>query len=381
MKNFGNGSGLFQLIDRKNFDALVVKWDMDKGVRSFSTWEMCCTLLSCMVTQLSSYRDAAGALGVPRSTLGDALCERSHGFFQDLCDQVLLTIKSKTKDRRIKKAIRKILAIDSTECRVHGSLFAIPGWQQRKTKDHVAALKLHVVWDINGQWIEDFRLSPSRRNDGPVCREFQFEPNKTYVFDRAYNSAHLWLKIMGQNAHFVTRLPKQNMTREELERVLPAGDGVLHDGIYSPGKTALFYLPQELRSGARFRHIIYRDPETKKVFHFITSDFAASAKIIAEIYRQRWAVELLFRWLKGHLNIRYLPSKNVNAAKTNLAMAVLVQLLLQLKKITDHFPGTLWGLLRKIRTTLVGDSLTRSNAPPDCRWTQPIHNGFSHGLL
>jgi hypothetical protein len=334
-----------------------------------------------MVTQLSSYRDAAGAIGVPRSTLGDALCERSYGFFQDLCDQILLAIKSKTKDRKIKKAIRRILAIDSTECRVHGSLFAIPGWQQRKTKDHAASLKLHVIWDIDGQWIEDFRLSPSRRNDGPVCREFQFEPNKTYVFDRAYNSSHLWLKIMKENSHFVTRLPKPNMTREERKRVLPDGDGVIYDGIYSTGKRASQEIPLQMRYFAEFRHIIYRDPETKKVFHFITSDFAASAKEIADIYRQRWAVELLFRWLKGHLNIRYLPSKNVNAAKTKLAMAVIVQLLLQLKKITDSYPGTLWDLLRKIRTTLIGDSLTRSKAPPGCRWTRPVQCGFSHGLL
>ncbi|MBK7889933.1 MAG: transposase [Bdellovibrionales bacterium] len=85
-------------------------------------------------------------------------------------------------------------------------------------------------------------------------------------------------------------------------------------------------------SARKLRHIIYRDKLTQKVFHFVTSDQKASAKMIANIYKRRWAVELLFRWMKGHLDIRRLPLKTPNAIHTQLAIAVLVQLLLQLKR-------------------------------------------------
>ncbi|MBK7963769.1 MAG: transposase [Bdellovibrionales bacterium] len=76
-------------------------------------------------------------------------------------------------------------------------------------------------------------------------------------------------------------------------------NGVLYDRIYSP-------LQQKPK---RLRHIMYRDPLTRKIFHFITSDFKSGAMVIAGIYKRRWAMEHLFRWLKGDLNVRRLPTK------------------------------------------------------------------------
>ena len=89
------------------------------------------------------------------------------------------------------------------------------------------------------------------------------------------------------------------------------------------------------KKNIELRHVIYRDPTTQKIFHFVCSDLKITARAIADIYRKRWAVELLFRWLKGHLDIRRLPTKTKNAVRTMLAAAVLFQLLLQLKKIID----------------------------------------------
>jgi hypothetical protein len=84
--------------------------------------------------------------------------------------------------------------------------------------------------------------------------------------------------------------------------------------------------------------------------------------------RQSLTRQLLFRWLKGHLDIRYLPVKNSNAVKTQLAVAVLIQLLLQLKKIVTKFDGTLWEMLRKIRATVNRKILAASGPPEGCRW-------------
>src|ERR1700752_4160908 len=149
MNKHRNGYGLFQLINRKTFNQLVDKWEIDKGVKSFSTWEMTCALLSTMVMRLGSYRDMELTFGVPRTTIGDALSKRSFGFFQDLCDHVLLDIRARTENRKVKKAIRRLLAIDSTECRVHGSMFTLHGWQQRAAYGfHIASAKLHVIYDV-----------------------------------------------------------------------------------------------------------------------------------------------------------------------------------------------------------------------------------------
>lgn len=120
---------------------------------------------------------------------------------------ILLEIRAKAESRKIKKAIRQILAIDSSEIRVHGSLFTEPGWKQKHCgKSHQAAAKLHVVWNVDGQWIDDFCITPVRRHDSPVSLQFRLLPGKIYVFDRAYNDVDFWQKIVAAGADFVTRL-------------------------------------------------------------------------------------------------------------------------------------------------------------------------------
>jgi hypothetical protein len=370
MREHRRGKTLFQLIDRKRFDALVKKWEMDKWVTEFFTWELTCALINVMVMRLESYRDVELILGVPRSTFSDALCARNSGFFEELCDLVLSDVRAKTTDRKIKKALRSILAIDSTECRVHGSLFTQPGWKQKHTSGHTASVKLHVVWDINGNWVDDFLITPGRRNDSPVSLQLRLQSGKTYVFDRAYNDIDFWLRIRSHKSHFVTRLkdyPRNRWLEIKVNLKNRNQGGVLYDGEYqlsTPLKARLLKEGKKLK----LRHVIYQDPETKKIFHFVTSDFKIAAQTVADTYKRRWAVELLFRWLKGHLNIRQLASRNKNAAKSQLAVAVLVKLLLQLKKITDKLTETLWEILRTIRGVLARTSLVHSQIPDGCRW-------------
>jgi hypothetical protein len=366
------GRSLFQLIDRKKFDALVKKWDMDKGVRSFSTWEMTQALLCCFVMRLGTFREVESALKIPDSTFGDALRRRHFGFFQDLCDLTLAEIKGRTEHRKIKKAIRQILAIDSSDIRVHGSLFNKSGWKKKHALGHQAAAKLHVVWNVDGQWVDDFVVTPGRRSDSPVSFELRLLPGKMYVFDRAYNDFDFWQKIIVAGSHFVTRLKDCARNRTLQKKVLRGKknkSGVLYNGPYKSTSVAA------KKSKIKLRHIIYRDRDTGKIFHFVTSDKKITAKQVADVYRKRWAVELLFRWLKGHLDIRYLPTKTQNSVKTQLAVAVLVQLLLQLKKVIEKIQRTLWETLRDLRVSYVQKILAESGAPDNCRWSPATVNG------
>ena len=105
MIQFGKGRTLLQLINQKTFLGLCKKWGMDKGVRSFSTWEMACTHIMAFVLRLENLREVEQALFVPRSTFSDANSNRSAGFFQELCDVVLRDILEATKSRKIRRAI------------------------------------------------------------------------------------------------------------------------------------------------------------------------------------------------------------------------------------------------------------------------------------
>lgn len=374
------GTSLYQLIDRKKFDSLSLKWGMDKGVRSFSTWEMTQSLVTCFVMRLGSYREVESALKIPDSTFGDALRSRSFGFFQELCDLILLEIRAKTNARKIKKAIRHLLAIDSSEIRVHGSLFNHESWRQKSAIGHKASAKLHVVWNVNDQWIEDFRVTGNRPHDLVAAKRLQLKEGAIYVFDRAYVDLKFWLDIIEAKADFVTRLKRAPRKDEVHKYVLGSGDenkvGVLWVGEWTPSEAACYrngIRPKQLK----LRHVIYRDPQSKRTFDFITSDWTLAPEEIASIYKHRWSVELLFRWLKGHLDIRYFPTRTRNAVKVQLAAAVLVQLLIQLKRIAEKYQGSLWELLRQIRTASIQKSLQDSGPPDDCRWSAAPIQDFS----
>ena len=160
------GQSLFQLINRKKFDELALKWQIDKNIRQFSTWEMTQSLICCFVMRLGSYREVESTLKIPDSTFGDALRLRNFNFFQDLCDEILLEIKTQSRKRKLRRAIREILALDSSEIDVHGSLFSKPGWQKKHSNQaHLASAKLHVIWNVNNEWIDDFIITGGRRND------------------------------------------------------------------------------------------------------------------------------------------------------------------------------------------------------------------------
>lgn len=374
MKNICKINPLLQLIPRKKFDCLCEKWEMDKGVRDFSTWEQTCALILTHIMRLESYREISATLGVARSTFSDANSKRSHGFFTELCELILTEIKGRAKSRKVRRAVKSLLAMDATDCRVHGSLFDVIPWRrERNSLGRKAGLKLHVIWDVDGEWIDDFRITPARKSDMPISKKFKISSGSTYVFDRGYNDIGFWWKLMSAKAHFVSRLKTHQYQKNEKKilRGKKGLDGVLYDGKWSPSE-ASFYNHPEVNKKTEFRHIVYRDPETKKLFHFVTSDFKIPALKIAEIYKKRWAIELLFRWLKGHLNIRYFSVKNVNAVKILLTIAILVQLLVQLLKMITKFKGSLWECLRKLRTSLLRESLSALGFCPDCRW-----NAFS----
>ena len=148
----------------------------------------------------------------------------------------MLEIRAKTECRRVKKAIRQILAIDSTEIKVHGSLFDEPGWKQKHCKgEHKASAKLHVVWNVDGEWVDDFIITPGRRGDSPVSLVLRILSGKMYVFDRAYNDYDFWGKIVEAKSDFVTRLkdcPRNQMLQMKVLLKVGNKNGVLYDGPY-----------------------------------------------------------------------------------------------------------------------------------------------------
>lgn len=352
MRNSGKGVCLFQLIPQKQFQELCDRHQIDKGTKKLTARTHVWTLVMAYILKLESLREIESMLGIPKSTLSDANGERESLFFEELCKLVLWKIYERVRGRKIKTAIRTLLALDSTECRVNGRLSKIKSWKQRKSKGPQASLKLHAIWNVEEEWIDDFKITTGRVHDATAVKLFKIRANCTYIFDRAYNELLFWWNIVERESHFVSRLKKNSMSQWRHKKLLAEKInevGVLSDGPWKPSYPVLRKNPQVPKDFA-LRHIVFKDPETKKVFDFITSDFDVSAQEIADIYRKRWAVELLFRWMKSHLRVRSIDARSPNAVRVLIITAVLVQLLVRLYRLMSQFPGSLWECLRKIQT-------------------------------
>lgn len=353
MNNSANPLDLVQLIPREKLEQLATRWGLNKGTSKLDAFKLVTVMVWSCVFEISSLREIEASLGVRKSTLGDALTSKPLGFFEELFEELLSQLRVHTDSRRVKKGIKEILAIDSSVCLVNGRLCLQRLWRLGKSK---AAVKLHAVWNINAQWVEDFRISGVRRNDVAIGKRLSLQTNKIYVFDRGYYDFQFWQQIELAGSQFVTRLKKMGKRLAYLHATVPALKdpthyGVLYDGLWTPSESTAY------RKGVKpkriqLRHIIYRDPESGKVFDFLTSCFDQEALEIAHLYRKRWAVELLFRWLKGHLNIRRLETRNKNATRIVLAMTLLVQLLVRLKMTLDNSTQTPWEFLRRLRSSL-----------------------------
>lgn len=359
--NLGDGQRFLQLIPARKFRELCKEHEVYKRSRSFEPWDHLSALVLAQVLNLQSLREVEAVLGVKRSTLSNANDKRSSVLFQDLCDVVFA--RALSQNRKLRKAYRKVLALDSSECSLHGRLNHSSIWGTGRR----ASVKFHAVWNVDDQWIEDFRITPGKINDQTLAKRLKLARDATYVFDRGYPDLSFWWDIIEAGSHFVTRLKKAFDRRVDHlfghPRKFKNKTGVLLDQVYRPSPNRLYKHP-EVPKHLKLRHIVYKDPKSDRIFDFITSDFQSPAQKIADIYQSRWSVELLFRWMKQHLQLRHPPSQNTNAIEIHLAVSVLIQLLLKLYRKVVGLKGTALEALRHLKAALWSLSHMIADSPP-----------------
>jgi len=100
------------------------------------------------------------------------------------------------------------------------------------------------------------------------------------------------------------------------------------------------------------RRVGHRDPESKKHYVFITNNFKLSAKTIANLYKERWQIEIFFRWIKQNLKIKAFVGNSRNAVMTQIYVALIAYLLLCMFKFLSKIPASLQNLIRVIQLNL-----------------------------
>jgi hypothetical protein len=282
-----------------------------------------------------------GGKAPARSTLAEATRTRPADLFVDLLQELIAQLNRPAR-RALRGAVR---LIDATYLGLGPRMQRWLGLHQ----GHVAA-KLHVVFDPGAQKPVFFALTPARLNDITAAKcLLPIEPGATYVFDLGYYDFAWWAQLVAAGCSFVTRLKSNTALREAQPRAVAPGGNVLTD------QTG--YLPERLAASRRnpFHHkgreITIRI-DSGKVLRLFTNDLTSPAEAIAALYKERWQIELFFKWIKQNLKITRFIGTSENAIRTQIAVAFIAYLLVRLMQLKQHVPPPAGLILLIVRTHL-----------------------------
>jgi len=341
----------------KTFHRIVKRYDGDCRIRTLSCAEHFRILAFAQLTYRESLRDIETCLSaqanklyhmgireaVSRSTLADANSNRDWRIYADFAQRLINQARQlySSEDLGI-DLTNTVYALDSTTIDLCLSVF--PWANFRTTK---AAVKLHTLLDLRGNIPSFIHISDGKMHDVKALDLLIPEPGAIYVMDRGYvDFARLYaLHLTG--AFFVTRAKSNLDAHRVYSTTTDRTTGIVCDQtIALDGYYAKKDYPQQLR------RIRFNDPETSKTLVFLTNNFTLPSPTICALYKNRWQVELFFKWIKQHLRIKRFYGTSENAVKSQIWIAVSVYVLVAIIKKQLNLDASLYTLLQILSVTL-----------------------------
>lgn len=318
---------LIEFLPQKTFQRIVMKYQGDKYIKSFSCWNQllimmygqlsgCESLreLVCITTAHSpkSYHLGFGKSLITRSNLAKANANRDCKIFEEFAYKMISIAQGKRITREFEISGR-FYAFDSTTIDLCLNLF---WWASfRKTK---GGIKVHTLYDVVTQIPTFLHITEAKVNDMNAMDEIPYEPNAYYIFDRGYfDLARLFtINLIGSN--FIIR--ERGQLQYEIiegEDLLEGSDNILYDQTIR-----LTGLQTRKKYPVLLRRVGYYSVEHKRTFTYLTNNFGISAKYVALLYKNRWQVELFFKWIKQHLHIKSFWGVTENAVRIQIYAAI-----------------------------------------------------------
>lgn len=324
---------LLELLPRRAFDTAIERYGGGKKLRHFSCMDQLLCMIFAQLTGRSSLRETVSCLralgsrryhcGIraapARSTLAEANERRDFRIFMDTALSMIASARIELPvDADLKRLKIHAFAIDSTTIDLCLKLFPWAHFRRRK-----AGVKAHTMIDLRVGIPVFMRISHAKAADVSVLDEILFQAGSFYVMDRGYVDFARFYRIHLAGAFFITRA-KRRMDCRVQSRLPVEPDGPIQRDqlIRLRGPKSRTLYPDTLR---RVRFI---DPDTGKKLTFLTNHLTLDAMSIALLYRKRWKIELLFKWMKQHLHIKAFFGTTTNAVKTQLWIAVMAYVLI-----------------------------------------------------
>ena len=341
----------------KTFHRIVARHGGDHRVRTLTCAEHFRILAFAQLTYRESLRDIEACLSaqaaklyhmgirepVSRSTLADANELRDWRIYAEFAHRLIGQARQLySQDDLGLDLTNTVYALDSTTIDLCLSVF--PWANFRTTK---AAVKMHILLDLRGSIPSFIHISDGKMHDTKALDLLIPEAGAIYVMDRGYVDFERLHILHQAGAFFVTRA-KSNLNAHRVY----SSESDRKQGIICDQMIALdgFYTKKDYPE--HLRRIRFKDRETGKTLVFLTNNFTLPAATICALYKNRWQVELFFKWVKQHLRIKRFYGTSENAVKSQIWIAVSVYVLVAIVKKRLNLDASLYTLLQILSVTL-----------------------------
>lgn len=337
-KSMNSGKYVFaqilSFVNRYEFRKCVVRYDGDHRVRRLNCWNQFAQLLFGQLTSRNGLRDICLCLGahrsslfhmgmkqkVEQSTLSRANENRDWRIFADFGAYLIVHVRPMYTDEPIPgiEIDNDVFALDSTTISVS---LVLMEWAHGKYSR--GAVKMHTLLDLRGSIPVFIHISDGRYHDVNALDLIEVVAGAVYVMDKAYIDFERLYEIHTAEAFFTLRAKKNLSFRAVSSRKVDKSTGLRCDQtIRLSGPKSKKLYPQKLR------RVKYRDAEKGITLVFLTNNFEMGAMDIAAVYKNRWQIEVFFRWIKQNLEVKKLWGHSENAVKTHLWVAICSYLIL-----------------------------------------------------
>lgn len=344
-------------IDYESFRRCVRRYDGDRGVRQLSCWEQFLAMAFAQLTYRESLRDIVVSLNahraklyhsgfrcsVKRSTLADANDGRDWRIYADFAQTLIETARPLYADTDLGLDLNSsVLALDATTIDLCLTLFP---WAHFRR--HKAGVKLHTLIDIQGAIPIFIDITDAKAGDAQVLDHIIFQPGSYVIMDRGFTDFLRLYRIHQSLSFFVIRAKSDLQFQRRQSHPIDKSSGLRSDQIIRlTGKLTSQRYPDPLR------RVSYYSQEVDKRFVFLTNDFLLPPLTVAALYRQRWQIELFFKWIKQHLRIKRFVGTSPNSVKTQIWIAIAVYVLVAILKKRLGLRHSLYTILQILSTTL-----------------------------
>ena len=341
-------SQITALFPRHDFEHLAKIHHVGQKFRSFNRWSQFLAMTIAQLSGRKSIRDLVsninaqgrkiyhlGMRQTTRATLARTNEQQPYQLYKRLFYQLFAKCKAFSPKHRF-KFDGKIYLLDATTIDLCLAIF--PWAKFRKAK---GAIKLHFGLDADGYLPAFMNLTDGKVHEMEWAKALTLSPGSCIVFDRGYNDYSWFQSLSQRNITFVTRL-KRNAVVEYLGK----RRGRKPVNIEADQRIRLKGMKTDLRL------VTYHDAETGKVYHFLTNSFDLQATLIANLYKERWQIELFFKWIKQNLKVKTFLGTSKNAVLTQLWIALCVYLLLSFLKFKARLGISLTTILRLLQLNL-----------------------------